>query len=50
MESQSFALRQPADPAAFAARLTTPPLAFNSERGYSNQLILRIAQVSACKR
>jgi RHS repeat-associated protein len=38
------------DPAAFAARLTTPPLAFNSEAGYSNKLILRIAQVSACTR
>jgi len=36
------------DPATFASRLTTPPLAFNSEAGYAGRLITRIGQVSPC--
>ena len=37
------------DPAVFASRLTTPPLAFNSEPGYAGKLVSRIAQVSPCQ-
>ena len=37
------------DPATFAQRLNTRPLAFNSEPGYAGKLVLRINQVSACQ-
>ncbi len=37
------------NPAAFAAALTTPPLAFNSEPGYAGKLVARINQVAACQ-
>jgi len=37
------------DPAAFAAGLTTPPFAFNSEPGYAGKLTIRISQVSPCQ-
>jgi hypothetical protein len=36
------------DPIMFASRLTTPPLAFNSEPGYAARLVSRIGQVSPC--
>ena len=50
--AQSFQGRRVAgvsDPAAFAQRLTTPPLAFNSEPGYASKLVLRISQVAPCQ-
>jgi len=37
------------DPVTFAQRLTTRPLAFNSEPGYAGKLVIRINQVSVCQ-